>query len=260
MENALAEPLSYSRISTYHECPRQFEFKYVQKLETPPHWYFSYGKSIHAVLEKLLSCHIDADGQLYADKNDLFPTSLEQMLQENWLTEGYASPRDEEKKRREAIRVLTAFFPIFKSNWDKMLYTELTVSTELEGFPFIGIIDRIDRMDRGLLRIVDYKSSRPREAATLKSHRFQVALYAAALSRKDEFKDNRFILETYYLRENLKAELDTGTDLYIAKSREVLVKVAHRIAKGDFQGRFSTRCFACDYREICPTFHHRRSF
>ena len=253
MANTLTEPLSYSRVSTYNECPRKFELKYIQRIPEHPHWYFSYGKSIHAVLERLLSCHLGEDGLLYWDDVALFPTSLSQLLDENWLTDGYADPTDEDRKRRQALRVLTAFFPVFQSTWQQMIYVEHTINTEIDGIPFVGIVDRIDRINDNVLRIVDYKSARPRESSALTSHRFQVALYASALSQLKEFRGKRFILQTYYLRENLKAEMDEGADNCIAKSLEVLASTAHRILQGDFRGKRGSRCFSCDYRDICPT-------
>ncbi|HWQ22104.1 MAG TPA: PD-(D/E)XK nuclease family protein [Clostridia bacterium] len=256
MEDAIAEPLSYSRVSTYAECPRKFELKYVQKIPEPAHWYFSYGKSIHAVLERLLSCHLREDGLLYGDDAALFPTSLSQLLDENWLTEGYADPVDEQRKRRQALRVLTAFFPVFQSTWQQTIYVEHLINTKIDGIPFVGIVDRIDRIDDNAIRIVDYKSAKPREASALTSHRFQVALYASALSQLNEFRGKRFILQTYYLRENVKAEMDAGAENCIAKSREVISATADRIAKGDFRGRRSNRCFSCDYRDVCPVAHH----
>jgi RecB family exonuclease len=254
LENTLAEPLSYSRVSTYNECPRKFELKYIQKIEEPFHWYFSYGKSIHAVLERLLSCHLGEDGRLYGNDTALFPTSLSQLLDENWLTEGYADATEEDRKRRQALRVLMAFFPVFQSTWQQMLYVEHVINTELDGVPFTGIVDRIDRVDDRVLRIVDYKSAKPREASALTSHRFQVALYAAALGQLKEFRGKRFILQTYYLRENLKAEMDEGAENCIAKSREVLATTAHRILRGDFRGKRSNKCYSCDYRGVCSVF------
>jgi RecB family exonuclease len=254
LENAHTEPLSYSRISTYNECPRKFELRYIQKIEEPPHWYFSYGKSIHTVLEKLLSCHLGEDGQLYRDDAALFPTSLSQLLNENWLTEGYADPGDEDSKHRQALRVLTAFFPVFQSTWQQMLYVEHLINTEIDGIPFTGIVDRIDQVNDHVLRIVDYKSARPRVASALTSHRFQVALYVAALGQLKEFRGKRFILQTYYLRENVKAEMDEGAENCIAKSREVLATTARRILQGDFRGKRGSKCFSCDYRDICSLF------
>lgn len=254
MATTLAEPLSYSRISTYSECPKKFELKYIQKLETPVHWYFSYGKSLHAVLEKLLSCCIGSDGQLYSDDVPLFPTSLSKLLDDVWIADGYTDQAYEEKQRREALRVLTAFFPVFRSTWSQMLYAERPISIELDGIPFVGIVDRIDRVDGNVLRIVDYKSSKPRETSTLTMHRFQVALYAAALQQQDDFRDHRFILQTYYLRENLKAEMSEGTDACIAKARQIVSRTASRILAGDFHAKRSRSCRLCDFRDSCPVY------
>lgn len=254
MAETLTEPLSYSRISTYNECPKKFELRYIQKLETPAHWYFSFGKSIHAVLERLLSCHLGEDGLLYSNDTALFPTSLSQLLNEAWLSDGYTGQEDQEKRRREALRILTAFFPVFRETWPQMLYAEHPINIELDGIPFTGIVDRIDRVGDGLLRVIDYKSSKPREASTLTSHRFQVALYAAALGQQDEFRKQRFILQTYYLRENLKAEMDEGSEACISRARQVLSKAAARILSEDYRAKRSRKCFACDFRDVCPVF------
>ena len=137
-----------------------------------------------------------------------------------------------------------------------MVYAEHLINTQIDGIPFTGIVDRIDRVNDTVLRIVDYKSARPREASTLTSHRFQVALYAAALSQLEGFQGKRFILQTYYLRENLKAEMDEGAETCIARSREVLATTAHRILQGDFRGKRGSKCFSCDYRDICSVFRH----
>lgn len=256
MENALSEPLSYSRISTYNECPLKFQLKYIQKIPEPAHWYFSYGKSIHAVLEKLPACHLGEDGQLYASNDSLFPTSLSQLLAENWVSDGYADTNSQERKRRQALRVLTAFFPVFQATWQQTIYAERLINTDLDGIPFTGIVDRIDRVSDTVLRIVDYKSSKPRHASMLASHRFQVALYAAALAQDNAFSGQRFVLQTYYLKENLKAELSTGTEAYMDKSRQALIRTAHHILEGDFRPKRSSRCISCDYNTVCPAFRH----
>jgi len=57
------------------------------------------------------------------------------------------------------------------------------------------------------------------------------------------------------VRESLKAEMDEGAENCIAKSREVLATTAHRILQGDFRGKRGSKCFSCDYRDVCSVFH-----
>jgi len=78
----------------------------------------------------------------------------------NWLTEGYTDSGDEDKKRRQALRVLTAFFPVFQSTWQQMVYTEHLINTKLDGIPFTGIVDRIN--DSSFRRTISAKTSRRR--------------------------------------------------------------------------------------------------
>jgi hypothetical protein len=61
-----------------------------------------------------------------------------------WLTEEYTDPADEDRKRRQALRVLTAFFPVSQSTWQQTVYAEHLINTKLDGIPFTGIVDRIN--------------------------------------------------------------------------------------------------------------------
>jgi len=78
----------------------------------------------------------------------------------NWLTEGYTDPADEDRKRRQALRLLTAFFPVFQSTWQQMVYAEHLINTKLDGIPFTGIVDRIN--DSSFRRTISAKTSRRR--------------------------------------------------------------------------------------------------
>jgi putative RecB family exonuclease len=254
LEDTFAEPLSYSRLATYHDCPQKFELRYIRKLEEPQHWYFSYGKSVHAVLEKLLLCKVREDGLFYPDDEALFPVSLADLLDESWSSRGFTSPVQEQREKRRALRVLSAYMPVFRSTWQQTMYAEHVVTASFRGVPFTGIVDRIDRVSNGTVRVVDYKSGRPRHAVTLSLHRLQVALYASALNQSPEFQGSHFILQTYYLRENLKAELDDGAENCMAQSLVFVERTAKKIASGDFRTRVGAKCFSCDYRGACPVF------
>lgn len=254
MEDTFAEPLSYSRLATYHDCPKKFELRYVRKLDEPQHWYLSYGKSVHAVLEKLLRCQVREDGLFYPDGETLFPVSLADLLDESWSSSGFSSPMQEQREKRRALRVLSAYMPVFRSTWQQTMYAERVVTASFQGVPFTGIVDRIDRVSDGTVRVVDYKSGRPRHAATLSLHRLQVALYASALNQSSEFQGSHFILQTYYLRENLKAELDDGAEDCMAQSLVFVERTARKIANGDFRTRAGGKCFSCDYRGVCTVF------
>src|SRR5450759_1025846 len=50
--------------------------------------------------------------------------------------------------------------------------------------------------------------------------------------------------------------MDEGAENCIARSREVLATTAHRILQGDFRGKRGSKCFSCDYRDICSVFRH----
>ena len=49
-----AAPLSYSSVRTYLECALRWKFLYVDRLPEAPRGYFSFGRTVHTVLENLL--------------------------------------------------------------------------------------------------------------------------------------------------------------------------------------------------------------
>ena len=78
--------LSHSSVLLYRVCPQKWKFRYVDKIPERPRSYFSFGKSVHAGLEFLLT-------KLQGD----LPT-LEELLssyKSNWLREGYGTPTQE---------------------------------------------------------------------------------------------------------------------------------------------------------------------
>lgn len=58
--------------------------------------------------------------------------------------------------------------------------TEQRIEADVAGVPFIGIVDRLDRVD-GALIVTDYKSGKPPAAAYVDQKLDQVLLYAAAV-------------------------------------------------------------------------------
>ena len=70
---------------------------------------------------------------------------------------------------------------------------ERDIHTSLDGVPFRGIVDLVDRVPEGL-RITDYKTGRPPSQRFLDSRLSQVWLYAAALeSVGDDVSDVRLL-------------------------------------------------------------------
>lgn len=47
-------PRSYSQLTTYLACPRQYQLEKVARVPRRPGWYFAAGTAIHATVERYL--------------------------------------------------------------------------------------------------------------------------------------------------------------------------------------------------------------
>ena len=71
--------LSYTALSTYEQCPLQYRFRYIDRLDWKPRPALSFGQSLHAALESL-----------YSQQTPHFPDlpTLLAMLDEVWVSDG----------------------------------------------------------------------------------------------------------------------------------------------------------------------------
>ena len=71
--------LSHSQLYLYNDCPKKWHFKYVEGIPEKPKHFFSFGKTMHSVLEFL-----------YKVKTPV-PPSMEKLLEcyeKEWISEG----------------------------------------------------------------------------------------------------------------------------------------------------------------------------
>ena len=51
--------LSKSKINTYLKCPREFKYKYIDEIETPPNEYMALGSDVHLIAENYAKIYGD---------------------------------------------------------------------------------------------------------------------------------------------------------------------------------------------------------
>ena len=79
--------MSYSRMSTYEDCPLRYKFSYEMKIPGKPKPYFAFGNTVHLSLNKFFE---DVKAGKEPSLDDLINT-----YHANWLSEGYAIPSQE---------------------------------------------------------------------------------------------------------------------------------------------------------------------
>ncbi|MCP5028955.1 MAG: PD-(D/E)XK nuclease family protein [Actinomycetia bacterium] len=170
--------LSPSAADTFRQCPRRWRFRYVERRAEPPGEAAVVGRFAHRALELLLAeapvdRTIDRARELARhawpeteDTDDFRELALDETAARAFRWRGW-----------QAIEGLWTVEDPTKVNVDA---TEQALQAELGGVPFLGIVDRVDRTDAGLI-ITDYKSGKPPSARYLDDKLSQVYLYAAAV-------------------------------------------------------------------------------
>jgi putative RecB family exonuclease len=172
--------LSPSSAGAFDGCPRRWMFKYVERRPEPSGQAAIVGSFVHEVLEAL--CQLD-------------PTERTQdrariLARERWpeveVNPDYLAlalePDDARAFRWQAWLAVVGLWQLENPADVDVLATEQKVTAELAGVPFLGIIDRVDRID-GRLVISDYKSGTLPGARWRDDKMQQVLLYAGAFEQ-----------------------------------------------------------------------------
>lgn len=250
--------LSPSGASTFRQCARRWKFRYIDKLPDPPGAPALRGTFVHHVLEELLAvapAHRTLE-RARAICRDLWPA-----LASNADFEALELSADDERAFRwNAWRDIEGFFELVDPAGVDVVDRERDLVATLDGVPFRGIVDLVDRAPDGL-RITDYKTGRPPGARYLDSRLTQVWLYAAAAAALgDDVSEVRLL----YLGETGNGR-DTREPIEIARAfdsdavhaavdehRITWDRIADAAGSGQFEPTTGPLCSWCPYRDDCP--------
>ncbi len=143
--------LSYSAISTYELCPAKYRFQYEERLPTSPSPALSFGDSLHRALHRFHDRPVPVAPSV---------EELHEMLEGEWVSDGYRDPSEEETYRQHARQVLSEYHRDNASGFRIPAALEFRFTVEIEGAQVSGVIDRMDRIPGGGYEIIDYKTSR----------------------------------------------------------------------------------------------------
>ncbi len=160
---------SASSLNTYAECLRKWYFRYVcSAIEDKGSSASFYGTAFHAALEDF---HIR-----YPRPGGIARAELERYL-EGCVNQSFARYRDGfsetveyELQRRRAVRTAKKYVAWIEKRAARepfeVVGNELSAEMILDGYTFVGSIDRLDRDDRsGATTVIDYKTGTIAESA-----------------------------------------------------------------------------------------------
>ncbi len=228
--------LSYSSIQAYLDCPKQYWFRYEQRLPAVQSAEAVQGVILHDVLRRA--------GEERRDGRDVTAARLRALHSAAWTGTTFPDERRAPTFRRNGLEQLEAFRSAGGLDARPELL-ERDFTAAVDGFTLHGIIDRVDRDGEGWL-IVDYKTGRP---VARKRRDLQVALYGLGASAALGIDGPR--LEVVYLATGARVRVE-GTGAVLDETRRVASEAAAGIRSGAFQPKPERRkCMLCPYRLAC---------
>jgi DNA helicase-2/ATP-dependent DNA helicase PcrA len=228
--------LSYSSISTYLDCPRQYWYRYVQRLPAAQSAEAVQGVIIHETLRRAAEAR-RAGATVTADMLSGLHSTV-------WSETSFPDTRRAPTFQRNGATQLEAY----RNSGGleaRPEYVEHAFSIAVDGWMLNGVIDRIDRADESW-RIIDYKTGRrlPRGRRDL-----QVALYA--LGAESALKLEPIELDVVYLASGESVRVEQTGPLRADAVRQGAI-VAEGVKSERFDARPDRRrCRLCPYRLVC---------
>jgi DNA helicase-2/ATP-dependent DNA helicase PcrA len=254
---------SYTQFTAFANCPYQYKFAHILKIPTKGKPSFSFGKTLHSTLQKIFDIinkrSSYSQANLFGEElngsspegNIIGMDEILRIYEESWIDDWYPSKKLKQENWEKGKKILKEFYEKHKDNWPNVILLEkgfnfiLDVDGEKHGVR--GAMDRVDEVDDGGIKIVDYKTGRPKEKHTFEDKQ-QLFLYQ--LAAQQLFRKEVYSLSFYYLENNTEYEF-LGSEKDLEKTEEKFRGIIQEIKKREFPAKPSPLCQYCDFREIC---------
>lgn len=244
---------SHSRLSSFENCPRQYHYRYVQRLPVESESIEAFlGKRVHEILERLHRFvgeervpPLPAVLHRYrAEWDRLYDADRIRIVRSEDSVDFY---------RELGERCLGNYYRRhYPFDADETLGLEASVSFELDGgsVRIRGVIDRLVRAPDGAVEIHDYKTGRrvPRQKALDEDR--QLALYQMGVRKRYPDAEIRLVWH-YLLSDQVRVSRRTPEKLETLRARTL--ELIERIeAEQEFAPRPGPLCAWCEFRSLCP--------
>ncbi|MGC2240790.1 MAG: PD-(D/E)XK nuclease family protein, partial [Acidimicrobiia bacterium] len=177
-------------------------------------------------------------------------------LEAVWAEADFGTPQLNEAWLRHAREAMTKLYEHWPAPNAIPLEVERRVEMTVDGVPWLGYIDRLERGPKGL-RVIDYKTTRSAPTIADAEQSIQLGFYAAAVT--DEMGEPVVEAEMWFPR--TKANSVSIRRLDMSRSddlRQVMEEVTRAITSETWEPKVSDRCNRCDFRLSCPAWPEGR--
>lgn len=278
--------LSPSRLATYADCPRKFDYNYVQKIKAPDETrlYLNQGRAYHETIEVVCKATEPSDDPevIHDRAMDAFTTKWNEHLD----PDEYASRAHQEYQRRENRAAIESFFD--PEGGDGIEHARRSIATEKwlecvrDGLGLRGRADNILETDDGL-HVIDYKRKlndviTMNTASVLVDHlertdhdakrvrnAFQIATYIEGVKQSELYEEGMSVQFSFYglLNNSKSKEKPDGykisvrgypretTDIY-EQYYDTIWELIERAHEGITSGSHDPEPFGVINDEACP--------
>ncbi|MDD2731738.1 MAG: PD-(D/E)XK nuclease family protein [Candidatus Pacebacteria bacterium] len=258
---------SFSKLNMYRNCPKQYYFNYLDPEIAPrkkefikPRDYKTKGQAVHGAIT--LFYHLPKEERSF--------NNLKSCLFSAWFSEtdiskeppigesgGFNNIEHERKTYKESLILLKNFFELKDINPHLFLIPTKDIRNSFSDYKDMiqpvneeisvsGKFDRIDELENGSLRIIDFKTSMNNQDCS------QLEFYK--LLAELNFDRKVDIVSFYYLSSKKIQNFDVSK-VYKDEIKNNFLGVINKIRSGNnFYPRRTRFCSHCDFMEICPVF------
>jgi putative RecB family exonuclease len=261
--------LSYSSVRTYLECPLRWKFLYVDDLKEAPRGYFSFGRTVHSVLEELLKPLVVPSGRRVgggATQHTLddwragggvgpgrLPSRSEMLglYESAWIRDGYGSNEEENRYRQLGEEMLLAYHDDLVRAPPAPVAVEQHLEAKWNGVAVHGYINRIDRTPAGGLEILDYKTSR--ELSQVEAQESdQLSVYQVLVEQN--YPEPVEQLTLYHLRSRTPRSVPRRDPVVLDAVHDRFTRAGDGMRSESFEPTPGRQCSRCEFKSMCPEF------
>ncbi|TSC76864.1 MAG: hypothetical protein G01um101431_47 [Parcubacteria group bacterium Gr01-1014_31] len=256
---------SYSQLKAYETCPWKYRFAFLLRVPVRGRAVFSFGQTIHAVLQRTYELVVNRQG---AAQTTLFDSprgggarpvgelvrleELRQLYRDCWVDDWYENPQRREENFAHGLELIADYYAFIKDQVVNPKYLEQGFNLKLEdqatgrSHILFGKIDRVDERD-GKLSLIDYKTGKPKDKLATEDKE-QLLIYQLAAA--EIFGQPVTSLTLYYLEGNRQQSF-LGTDKDLARLKTKVLTAIAEIERGRFVPTPGKVCASCEFRDIC---------
>ena len=232
--------LSASAIEKYETCPLQFKLSRDWRIPEESHAALQYGGAMHLALRH----YYDA----VRFGKPATPAQVVQIFRDEFAKAVIPDHYQRELYEHQGERQLQDFIAAAERSAPNVLHTEQDFTIEVGGSQVRGKIDRIDRLEDGTVRIVDYKTGKAKTQDQA-DESLQLSIYALAAQQKWGYKASALALHNL---EDGSMPVTTRDDIDLREVMERVKEVAQEISAGKFDATPGRHCAWCGFRSLCP--------